>query len=281
MTNSVERLDLSGFAQAAPASELNLLFIHHSCGGQFLADAGPDVGTNCIYKTHPNGGGLRAKLEQSHYRVHEVSYGSALGERTDLFDWLPKFRIQMEQILTADGPDRTYPDDRRNQIVVFKSCFPNNRFLAEGNPPGSPTGPELTVCSAQAAFRPLLEEFRKYPQVLFVCVTAPPLAPKPEGGWKSTLKQWLGREVPLQTSARLARRFNNWLSRRDGWLKDYPLKNVVLFDYYDVLTGCGESDYCLYATGDGSDSHPSRVGNEKAAEAFVPFLNRAVHRLAS
>jgi hypothetical protein len=51
-----------------------------------------------------------------------------------------------------------------------------------------------------------------------------------------------------------------------------------VFDYYDLLTGCVASDLSLYPTGGGYDSHPSREGNEKAAEAFVPFLNRAVQR---
>jgi hypothetical protein len=77
----------------------------------------------------------------------------------------------------------------------------------------------------------------------------------------------------------LAREFNHWLSDTNGWLKNYPLHNVVVFDYYDVLTGNGVSDYSAYATDRGYDSHPSREGNEKAAQLFVPFLNQAVRRV--
>ena len=61
-------------------------------------------------------------------------------------------------------------------------------------------------------------------------------------------------------------------------LKDYPLHNVVVFDHYDILTDNGESDLSRYPTWDGADSHPSRSGNEKAAQAFVPFVNRAARR---
>ena len=61
-------------------------------------------------------------------------------------------------------------------------------------------------------------------------------------------------------------------------MKDYPLNNVVVFDYYNLLTDDGSSDLLRYPTGGGFDSHPSREGNEKAAEAFVPFLNKAVRR---
>lgn len=84
-----------------------------------------------------------------------------------------------------------------------------------------------------------------------------------------------------RTSAKsgvLARDFNNWLSGSEGWLKGYGGRNVVVFNYYDVLTDGGASNFSRYPTGDGSDSHPSREGNEKAAKAFVPFLNQAVRR---
>ena len=73
--------------------------------------------------------------------MHEASYGSVVGEDTDLFHWADKFRGQMDLVLRTDRQDTTYPDARRNQIVVFKSCFPNNEFEAEGEPPGNPPGP--------------------------------------------------------------------------------------------------------------------------------------------
>jgi hypothetical protein len=278
--NQLQRLDLSTYADAPPGLLLRLLFIHHSCGGQLLAAPGPDAGTNCIYTTHPNGGGLRLRLEQEGYEVHEASYRSRIGAQTDLFDWLPKFRQQMDAVLACEHQDYAYRDQRRNDIVVFKSCFPNNNFVAAGTPPGHPNGPELTVWNAKAAYRELLPEFRKYPEVLFVCMTAPPLAPgsPPPPRWKQLAKAVLGRGGPRAPSAPLAREFNNWLSAQDGWLKDYPLTNVVVFDYFDLLTDGGASNVSDYPTRMGDDSHPSREGNEKAAAMFVPFLNRAVRR---
>ena len=41
---------------------LRLLFLHHSIGGQLLAEPGPDDGKGAV---HPNGGGLRKRLEAS------------------------------------------------------------------------------------------------------------------------------------------------------------------------------------------------------------------------
>jgi hypothetical protein len=273
-------LDLSGYAATAPSGRLRLLFIHHSCGGQLLAAPGPDVGTNCIYLSHPNGGDLRAGLEAGSYEVHEVSYGSRLGEKTDIPDWPAKFRGQMDQILTCDSQDTYYTDGRRNQIVVFKSCYPNNLFTAAGSPPGDPHGSELTVWNAKAAYAALLEEFRKQSKVLFVCVTAPPLAPKgpPQPRWKQWAGKALGWDNPWAPSAPLAAEFNHWLSDTNGWLKDYAMSNVVVFDYYHMLSAKGGSGFSDYPTGDGYDSHPSHEGNRKSAEAFVPFLNRAARR---
>lgn len=274
------RLDLSAFPDAPPPELTDLLFIHHSCGGQLLAPEGDGVGTNCVYVSHPNGGDLRTRLEEGGYRVHEASYGSRIGEDTDIFHWLPKFRTQMSEILVCDVQDTPLPEGRRNRIVLFKSCYPNNYFRAQGTAPGDPSGPELTVWNAKATYAALLEEFKKQPDVLFVCLTAPPLASKarPQPLWKIVAKKVLGRPTNvLAQSGPLAREFNNWLSAQDGWLKDYPLKNVVVFDLYDVLTDA-KSDFLAYPTGEGYDSHPSREGNRKAAEAFVPFLNRAYNR---
>lgn len=259
---------------------LQLLFIHHSCGGQLLADFGNNQGTNYIYLTHPNGGGLRARLEQNSCDVHEASYGSGIGEDTDIFDWLPKFQNDMEKILACDFQDARHACGCRNNIVVFKSCFPNNKFQSEGRPPGNAAGPELTLWNARAAYTALLEEFQEYPEVLFICMTPPPLAPKPAllPLWKWLVKNALGRSERRVAGARLAREFNNWLSGSDGWLKDSHPANVAVFDYYDILTDHGASNFSRYPTGDGFDSHPSREGNQKATAAFLPFLDRAVRR---
>lgn len=276
-------MDLSAFSDARPEQSLDVLFIHHSTGGQWLADPGPEAGNHCIYETHPNGAGLRTRMQAQGYIVHEASYGSRIGQDTDLLDWLSKFRKHMSEVLICDFQDIFYTGNRRNQVVMFKSCFPNSSFVGAGKPPGDPAGPDLTVTNAKAVYKALLEEFRQCRDVLFVCVTAPPLASKLRSDplWK-TLARWaLDKPSPAQQRARsatLARQFNNWLKARDGWLKDYPHNNVVVFDYYDVLTDKGASDLLAYPTGDGYDSHPSREGQQRATEALVPFLNRAVRR---
>ena len=162
--------------------------------------------------------------------------------------------------------------------------FRTTRFAAKARRRATPEGPDLTVWNAKAAYSALLEEFRKKPDVLFVCLTAPPLAPGKDAMplWRRLAQKAKGmvrgNEFDRAESARLARQFNNWLCATDGWLKDYDLKNVVVFDYYDILTDNGASDLSRYATSGGANSHPSREGNEKAAQALVPFLNQSVRR---
>jgi hypothetical protein len=270
-------------ASPAPSrlgTPIDLLFIHHSCGGQLLAPGGAADGQACIYRSHPNGGDLRARLEDLGYVVHEASYGSAVGEDTDLFDWLPKFRDRMDAVLATRHQDERLPPGRKNRIVVFKSCFPNSAFTGEGQAPGDPRGPALTYWNARATLDALLPLFAAHPDVLFVYVTAPPLAPKR----KEPAYKWLARKVgalparvPLESSAALARRFNEWVTSPTGWLASYPGRNVAVFDYYDTLTG-GTSNLLAFPTGGGYDSHPSRDGNTRAAERFVPFLARAVEQ---
>ncbi|PIE06270.1 MAG: hypothetical protein CSA75_00405 [Sorangium cellulosum] len=280
----VKGMDLSSFPATKPSQPLRLLFIHHSVGGQWLADPGPQADlADSIHPTHPNGGGLRKALEAEGYEVSEASYGSAIGEDTDLFHWLPKFKGDMGRILKTKFNDQVHSGSELNQIVMFKSCYPNSRFQSMGKAPGNAQGPELSVWNAKATLTAMLDVFSQYPNILFVYITAPPNAPKygSEPLLKVLAKKLLGKPNTDEVMARqasLARTFNNWVQSPNGWLKDYPHHNAVSFDFYDVLTEGGASNFSRYPTGNGDDSHPARAGQQKATAAFVPFLNRAVHR---
>lgn len=276
--------DLSEFADEAPGESLRLLFIHHSVGGTLMADEGDISGEHapqCIWEAHPNGGGLRGMLTEAGYEVHEASYGSDIGEATDLFDWLPKFRDEIDRILSVDVQDTPLPEGQQNQIVVFKSCFPNSQFVGEGEN-GNAEGPELTLANAQATMNALREQLAEHPNVLFVYVTAPPMAPPMAIPlWKYLAKTVRGSLIPAdeqRESHAIARRFNNWVRSPEGWLQGYEHDNVVVFDYFDELTDGGQSNMLAYPTGGGSDSHPSAEGNRRAARAFMPLINRAVRR---
>lgn len=279
-------VDLSQYSADKPQQPVHLLFIHHSTGGALLADKGVRSGPlteNRIYETHPNGGGLRSLLEQNNYVVHEASYGSVVGEETDVCHWNRKFRDHMKEILNTRQQDEKFTDGTRNRVIVFKSCFPNSWMTSEGKEPGDPDSCEMTTANYKAVYNNLLGYFRKQSDTLFVVFTAPPLA-EPVLYTKEkilhAMKTMLGRPDTVEKVGRRTRSFNNWLKDvENGWLKGYELKNVVVFDYYDVLTDHGKSDWSAYPTQGGRDSHPSSEGHAKAASEFVPFLNRAVDRM--
>ncbi|RLB45057.1 MAG: hypothetical protein DRJ42_30760 [Deltaproteobacteria bacterium] len=282
-SNEEGPMALDEYSADAPGEELRLLFVHHSVGGQLLADEGDDVGENSIYTSYPRGGGLRALLQSNGYQVGEASYGSRLGAHTDIFDWLPKFRDHMDDVLRVARQDDTLPGEERNDIVVFKSCFPNSKFVARGEGRGDPTGPELSLVNAQATMNALLPYFAAHPDALFVYVTAPPLAPRvgSDPAWKWLAKKVLGRSwgpAELARSGEIARDFNAWLEADDGWLADHTADNVAVFNYWHALTGDGESNLLHYYVGRGYDSHPAGEGQRRAAPRLVETLNRAVRR---
>ena len=275
--------ELASYSDAPPLAPLNLLFIHHSVGGQLLADAGPEETTvdarRSLHRTHPNGGGLRSLLSKQGYRVHEASYGSAIGQKTDLFDWLPKFRDSMQEVLATGHQDEKLSAGK-NEIVIFKSCYPNNAFKPDANVTGDPLGPVLTLSNAKATLLAVRDEFAKYRQTLFVYVTAPPLcAPTEEPLWKRLAKQVLQRPTRVldhTNAAALARQFNEWVIAPSGWLSGYSQRNVVVFDYFGLLTGNAGSNFLQYATNGGTDSHPDTLAQTIAASALVSTLNRAI-----
>jgi len=268
-----KNVPLADISSEPPRSPLNLLFIHHSVGGRLLAAPGPDDAiASSILRSHPEGGDLRRVLEQQGYTVHEASYGSEIGDATDRVDWLPKFRDKMDKVLSCDQNDRRLPDGQRNRIVVFKSCYPESMI-----------GDEAALDRARATLSALLPVFAQHPDVLFVFLTSPPLAPAVPANplWKQLARSVMGKPQPLARLARsgpLARQLADWAAGPNGWLKGYPNNNVVAFDLFDVLTNHGKSDFLAYLTGGGTDSHPSREGNQRVAAELVPFLNRAVRR---
>ncbi len=281
--SKVKTLDLAHYKDSKPDRMFRLLFIHHSCGGIWLADKGEAleiVPNSCLFARHPYGGGLRALLEQNNYEVHEAGYNSVIGDKTDVCDWNAKFRDRMDSILRCDRQDALYSDaSKKNQIVMFKSCFPANAIESEGKEPGNPDSPDITTANYKSAYTKLLGYFNAHPDTLFVCVTAPPLVASYAGRFTELKRRLSDPEKSSKAVGERARRFNNWLKDTEkGWLAGYKLKNVVVYDFYDVLTGYGASNYTLYPTENGRDSHPSAEGNSIAAREFVQFLNRAVNR---
>jgi Repeat of unknown function (DUF5648) len=259
-----------------PSTPVKLIFVHHSTGQAWL-----ETST-----------GLAYQLQQNDYFVSDTNYGwgpDAVGDHTDVGDWWTWFRGTSASTYTTAlyaeyGEHSTYArmadPGGVNEVVMFKSCFPNSSVggspadtvPAIGSNPLKGNGTsDLTVGNAKGVYLDLLEYFKTQPNKLFVLIVSPPL-----------------REVDTNaTSAANARYLADWLVDPNGWLRDYPLHNVVAWDYFTVLTGGhhrivagaiehtpGATNYLIYPTG---DSHPSAAGHVAAAGEFAPFLNAAYH----
>ena len=276
-----------------PTETVKLIFIHHSCGENWLDD---------------RNGGLGLALRDSSYFVSDTNYGwgpDSIGDNTDIGHWWTWFRgprsgSYLAALYAQSDQNSSYsrlPTDPggENEIVMFKSCYPNSdlRGDAAENPPPIGSSPlrgqscgslHHTVANAKSIYNDLLEYFATRQDKLFVVITAPP--------------------VQNATYASNARAFNTWLV--EDWLDAYPHNNVAVFDFYNVLTSNGGNWYTNdlgWAMGnhhrhhngaieyitdqggntaaypnDGSDNHPSPAGNQKASGEFVPLLNIFYHR---
>jgi hypothetical protein len=231
-----------------PSSTVNLIFIHHSCGQNWLND------------------GLCASLNSDGYHVADTTYGWTgtgtydYGSHTDTSDWPTWFTNTVMEMVYDEMDAMTAPNAipaaaGENTIIMFKSCFPC-----------SDVGSSIT--DEQAIYNSLIPYFQAHPDKMFVLVTPPPM---------------LSISYPLKT-----RELCNWLVDRDtGWLKDLTTGNVFVFDFYNVLTAPGAHHYVVggvethvvvpgyntlyYPTG--GDNHPNETGNDKATAEFVPLLN--------
>ena len=275
-----------------PTEPVRLIFIHHSCGSNWLSDGN---------------GGLGIALMDNNYFVSDTNYGwgpDSIGSSTDIGHWWLWFRSSdspkyLEALYAENGQHSSYSRmsadvDGENQIIMFKSCYPNSGLRGDVNDPvppidsnplrGEGCGSQYhTVANAKGIYIDLLEYFMTRPDKLFVVVTAPPLTDA--------------------MYADNARAFNDWLVNE--WLANYDVGNVFVFDFYNVLTTNGgdadtndlglesgnhhrlwngavqhktdgdddaNANVLEYPTG---DNHPSRAGNQKATVEVLPLLNNA------
>ncbi|MGC1376532.1 MAG: hypothetical protein WA821_09920 [Anaerolineales bacterium] len=254
-----------------PAQPVKLIFIHHSTGENLLRD---DYGQ------------LGIALKNNNYFVSDTNYGwgpNTIGDRTDIPNWTEWFEsadtpTYMNALYNESGQHSTYTrlaadPGGENEIIMFKSCFPNSALEGNPNDPPDPNG-WLTVGHAKWVYNQILQYFALHPNKLFVVITAPPL----QDG----------------TYAANARAFNQWLM--NTWLTSngYTLNNVAVFDFYNVLTG--PNNHHRYINGaiehvftagmnteyyPSGDDHPNITGSRKAVTEYVPLLNIFYNRWRS
>jgi len=220
-----------------------MIFLHHSVGRGLLER-----------------GKLREQLLNRGILVKGATFGDELGENTDMNFWLEKFRTQMPQMLSFKAHPNLYRSDSiRNDIVVFKSCFPNSDVVADGTEPGDPRVPVRTIANYRALFAELKQEFAKYPKTLFIYLTAPPLVP----------------ELTTPENAKRARTFDTWVVNEfvSAYKQETGLDNFAAFDLFAVLADSDNVLKAEYRQNIEGDSHPNTKGSRTAVEAFLRFFD--------
>ena len=280
-----------------PAAPVKLIFIHHSCGENWLTDGNGDLGIG---------------LRDNNYFVSDTNYGwgpDNIGDFTDIgnfWTWFcgPKSAkylaaLYKEGARSGEFYSRLEKDPSgENVIVMFKSCYPNSTLGGSPNDPpvagknplrGQDCSSEFhAVGNAKGIYNDLLGYFKTRQDKLFILVTAPPQSKN---------------ETDAEHAA-CARGLSDWLVNE--WLKDYPHKNVAVYNFYNVLTSNGgspnkndagkeagnhhrlwngqvqhqktvNSNFSAYPSAS-DDSHPTAAGNKKATEEFAKWLNVMVNR---
>ncbi|MDD5556688.1 MAG: hypothetical protein PHN82_05490 [bacterium] len=280
---------LAPAAGARGQGQDDLVFIHHSCGQNWLADGD---------------GGLEAALlaKPSIDERNDISYRTDLapdagrpdsldpvpGDSTNMDHWIRWFNDYLGRVRQHGCATGS------NRIIMFKSCYPISNVTGDGSEPGDPfsssqtlanykavfrhpSGPGNTYSSGDHSYKPLGDIFAEHPGVLFIVVTAPPRHYAP---WDAT----------TDAEAARARSFNDWL--KTEWLDAYQaahggLNNVAVYDWFDFLAYPGD-----HATrpnrlrweygGASGDSHPSTAANQASTEDFATgdgnFLDAAFLR---
>lgn len=242
---------------SSPSEPVKLIFIHHSCGENWLADGD---------------GALGKALQDNKYFVSDTNYGwgpDSIGDQTDIGQlWLwfrgPESDKYLNALYSENGQNSAYSrlsmyPGGENEIIMFKSCFPNSALQGDPNDPVPPISENPlrgqdsssqyhTVANAKGIYMDLLDYFKDRPDKLFIVITAPPLSDPTYGN--------------------NARAFNNWL--KNEWLKNYTQNNVYVFDFYNILAN--ENNVLAYPSG---DDHPNQHGNQLATKEFIPFINQA------
>jgi hypothetical protein len=108
----------------SPSEAVRLIFIHHSTGENWLAD---------------DNGGLGEALAENNYYVSDTNYGwgpDSIGDTTDIGHWWLWFRgpnssSYLEALYDEDEQNCDYTrladnPGGENEVVMFKSCFPNS-----------------------------------------------------------------------------------------------------------------------------------------------------------
>ncbi len=226
---------------AATAAPLQVLFMHHSTGGNLIRE-----------------GGVREALTALGYAFSDHGYndegltgpdgeptGDSFGipdDNTNPDGWAAVFR----QSATA-ADESAFRRMLDYDVIVFKSCFPVSNIADEE-----------TLAGYARDYLVIRDVMDAHPEKLFIAFTPPPLVPN---------------ETEPENAAR-ARRWALYLSA-ESYVGGRA--NLAVFDFFSLLAGPDGMLRPEYR-GDEWDSHPNATANETIGPLLVAFIDAAVAR---
>jgi hypothetical protein len=275
------------WAMALHADTANdLIFIHHSCGANWLSSGLDAALVAKDYIDERNDMYYGCDISPDAGRPD--SLGSIPGDNTNMNHWIPWFNDYLGNLKTYGCATGV------NKIVMFKSCYPISDVGSDGSAPGNPFSSTQSLANYKAVYRnaagsgtpytnggysylALEDVFAANPDTLFIPVTAPPLT-------------FSGTD---DDNAHRARLFNNWL--KGDWFNSYNaahpgLNNVAVFDWFDVLAN--PDDDPLHPNrlkeaygGAGGDADPNSAAHAYSTQVFatnpINFLDDAPLMMSS
>lgn len=251
----------------------DLIFIHHSCGSNWLSHSLHNALLAKAYIDERND--ITYGTTMSPDAGRPASLGGTPGDHTNMDHWICWFNDYLQGVQAHGCADGV------NRIIMFKSCYPISNIAGDGTEPGDPFSSQQTLANYRAVYRhpdgpghsythdgyvyqPLEDIFAQNPNTLFVPVTAPP-------------RHYAPADATNDAEAHRARLFNNWL--KNEWLADYNaahpgLNNVAAFDWFHVLAYADdhpEHPNRLRAEygGESGDSHPNSTANGDSTQVFA------------
>jgi hypothetical protein len=254
----------------ARAADDDLIFIHHSCGGNWLGSGLDAALTAKSYIDERNDMYNGSDIPPDASRPDSLA--SVPGDNTNMNHWIRWFNDYLGNLKhygCATGA---------NKIIMFKSCYPISDVGSDGTAPGDPFSGTQSLANYKAVYHnaagsghtytngsynyyALEDIFAANPDTLFIPVTAPPLT----------------NSGTSDENAHRARLFNNWL--KNDWLSSYNaahpgLDNVAVFDWFDVLANADDATSypnrlkAAYG-GTGGDAHPNSAANQYSTQVFA------------
>jgi len=258
---------------SANDAEDDLVFIHHSCGSNWLSNSLHDALLAKNYIDERNDITYGTDVLPNSNRPDSLA--PVPGDSTGMNHWILWFNDYLDEVISYDS------DDGINKIIMFKSCYPASNIGSDGTEPGDPfsssktlvnykavyrhpNGPGNTYAHNSYSYKPLEDIFADNPDVLFITVTSPP-------------RHYAPTDATNDNEAHRARQFNNWL--KNDWLDDYnnahpELNNVAVFDWFDLLAYLdSHSSYpnrlkAEYG-GQSGNSHPNDTANSYSIQVFA------------